>query len=284
MKKIFLIFALSVISVQFAYPAVKHQVTKDGINIRADSTISSDSLGFLNSGDIVEVIQDGAEWAKIILPKHFSCYAAGRYIKKYPGHKGKVIASNLNLRNKPLPDAYVIGKAPEGAIFALQAENKNWVKIRPYPYVKGWVHKKFLSKYKKKRGTPAAVGEIVAKLSEPDMKKKGKYHQDLVEMGEKIMPLLESYLPIANINTAYSIILVLTQLGQTNPKLALHFLKKIDPDKAKISGIYLDIAQDIIQPKESRVAYFYQAENGHLSPDDIEKSRLSLQKEYINNN
>jgi len=131
-----------------AFSAVPYVVIKNDINARIDSTVSSDSIGVLTKGEEVEVLAENFNWYKIKLPKRFSCYIAKDFVKKTDNDTIKVTASNVNLRKKPSLEAAILGKVSKGAVLKLIKENSEWVKVRGYPYVYGWVHKQFLKKAK----------------------------------------------------------------------------------------------------------------------------------------
>ncbi len=274
MKKPAAILLLLVILFVYASKAFSfsvYTVTKDGINVRIDSTTSSASLGYLVKGETIEGIKSKFEWYKIKLPKRFYCYIAEDFIKKIGTNRIKVIASKVNLRSTPSLESYIIGMAPKDALFYSIDKVDGWIKIRGYPYVYGWVHKKFLKEIDKKSYLVSFVKKAVSGLSEPNILKKQKNHAELIEKGEEIIPLLESYIPSSDKNTSYSLIWILTQLSRENPSIISHFLEKAKNSSLKTASIYLDILQDIINPEGKKRAYFYLQEKGKLKPEDIEK-------------
>ncbi|MCQ9205552.1 MAG: SH3 domain-containing protein [Omnitrophica bacterium] len=283
MKKI-LVFAL-IISVYLpaAFSSSIYLVVKDKINVRVDSTVQSDSLGLLPKGVTVEELEKRYNWVKIRLPRNFTCYVSRQFIERIPGNKGRVIASSLNLRNKASLESYSIGKIAKGTVVPILGRTKDWYKIRAYPYVHGWVHAKFLKKSEKKLNLNVLVKGLVSELSESNISKKSRVHKKLIEKGEIIVPLLEVYLHTADKNTIYSLILVLSSIGESNPKLVSYFLRKAEPSLGRLAGAYLDVAQNIIQPPGEKNAYFYQAQQGKLTSDQISSARLRLQKAHIKN-
>ena len=281
MRKTLLFLLISCIYLPIAFTSSTYTVTKDKINVRVDSTVMSDSLGLLIKGTVLEAVEEKYDWVKIRLPQNYSCYIAKQFVERLPDNKGKVIASSLHLRDKPSLDSHSLGRIPRGSMISIIDRKKEWYKIRGYPHAHGWVHKKFLQQTDKTPSLSMEVKTLVSKLSEPDIRKKINVHNKLVEKGEIVIPLLEVYLSEADKNTTYSLISILAQLGKANPRLISHFLQKAEPASIKIAGIYLDIAQDIIQPKGERKAYFYQAQLGKLTPNEINKAKRLLQKIYI---
>ena len=101
MKNIFFVFVLTIL---YSIPCLAsniYTVTKDNINIRADSTTSAQLLGSLSRNEKVVVIKKRFDWAKIILPKNFYCYLAEQFAEPSKKKKIKVSASGVNLRNLP---------------------------------------------------------------------------------------------------------------------------------------------------------------------------------------
>jgi len=282
MKKIFFTFFLFILCLPLAYPSQKRFiVTKDKINVRVDSVVSSHSLGLLNRGDRVEALGEKFGWMRIRLPQRFSCYASSQFVEEIAKNKGKVTASRLNLRNEPSLEAYVIGQADYGDDLVIIKKAGEWYKAKGYPYTTGWVHRDFLQE--EKLYLSSLIEKMMPKFSNPEMKKKKGLHQELVDKGKSVVPLLETYLPSMDKNASYSAISILTQIGQKNPELASHFLKKAASSSVKLASVYLDIAQGIIQPKASKIAYFHLAEEGKLLPKAIKKAVSLLTEKYIEN-
>lgn len=338
----------------------QYEVLKEGINVREDSTTIAVSLGCLNKGDIVTVVDEKYDWYKILLPKNivYNCFVSVDFIKPIDEIKGEVTASYLNIRSNPSLNSSVIGKIEKGKIVSIIEKRENWYMINGYPYIKGWVHKKFLKKLdsqsqsievtkedikitdtsqtpvidntdinNRKETVPIAerelkdsilqetktdtliertfsepqstetytvkkdslweippqelsIEQIVTLLNNPDMVKKKKIHEYLIQEGPKVISQLESYLTDTNINAVYSIIWIFGQVGKNYPVLTLYFLTKVDSINPLLAGIYLDIVQDILQPS-SRIGYFYMAKESKLFPDDIETAKKTLHKLYI---
>lgn len=144
MKKVLSIFLISACLATFVYPYDQVTVTRDGINVRTDSTVNSQSLGYLNKGERLDMLGQNFEWVKVRLPRRFTCYASSGYVKKITDAMGKVTASSLNLRDKPSLDSSVLGKVQKGDRLIILEEIEGWYKVEGYPYLSGWVHGKFL--------------------------------------------------------------------------------------------------------------------------------------------
>ncbi|UCC94943.1 MAG: SH3 domain-containing protein, partial [Candidatus Omnitrophota bacterium] len=237
----------------------QYEVTKDGINVRTDSTVQASSLGYLKRGERIDVVGEKFDWLRIILPKRFNCYVSADYVEEIDKRRGKVSASLLNLRTNPSRDAPVLGHIEEGKPLSIIRKQEGWYKVRAYPHARGWVHKKFLRKIEStelekkieiveekteaveekaeviveaKKDAPAqepssrapTLKEIILKLSQPHMRKKENLHQQLISMGVKIIPYLEAEMLNVDKNTAYSFIYVMSEIGKKNPSLVSNFL------------------------------------------------------------
>ncbi len=279
MKKIILILLLTAACLSLAYPQERRQIIEDKINVRVDSRVSSDSLGYLLKGDNVEVLEEKYGWCKIVLPKKFSAYIAKSLGKKVSSDKIKLTAGNVNLRSKPSLYGHIIGVAPEGSVFKLVSEKKQWWKVRAHPYAKGWVHKKFTTK-DQSLGLDSKVQRLLSKVSKVSPKEKGIYYRKLIQEGKKIIPVLEAKLNEAEDDLIYSIIWIIGRLGEGDLDLASRFLDKIDKNSPRISAIYLDILTSILKPFESKNAYFYLYQKSMLSESDIESAKNKFNRLY----
>jgi len=282
-KTIFLLVAI--FSFQFSlFAANIYIVENNGVNIRQDSTISSLSIGLLNKGQKIEVLEEKYGWFKVILPKQFSCYVATPYLQSTSKGTAKVNASKLNLRTSPSLESQIIGSLSKNAVVSVTKRNKEWTKIKCYPYANGWIHAKFLRKAGQAPELSLFTKNIVKQLGKGSIDDKKIFHSQLIKKGRKIVPFIEQYIPSANKNTMFSLILVLTEIGRNNPELAAYFLGKINYQNLRESSAYLDITQGIVNTSGSKTAYFYLAENGMLSLDAIRKAHLALAKNLKQNN
>lgn len=266
-----------------SFPNEKYKVIKDKINVRIDSTVTSQILGVLNEDETVEILKESRDWIKILLPKRFKGFVSSQYVKKTSKVVGIVTASQLNLRIKPSLESYVIGKVKKNSELKLLRQNNDWYEISAYPYAKGWVHKKFLVKSDTKKPTSNSSKDIqnkIKKLSAPDIKKKKNLHENLIAKGVEILPFIEQIIPNADNNTCYSIIFILSSLGKTHTNLLPYFFKKITSLNIKSSSIYLDIIQGILNPKQNQKAYFYLAQQNNLTIKDIKDAKLFLSNIY----
>lgn len=262
-----------------AFASSEYITLKDKINVRVDSTVLSDSLGYILKDQKVTVLDEKYGWYKIRLPQNFTCYISKEFTKKVSSSEVEVTGSKVNLRNLPILEANIIGIAPKGARFKSTGQKGQWVKIYGYPYITGWAHGNFFQEIAED-DIASFVAQIILKLSKADTKTKEELHHALIEKGENVVPLIESYIDTADQNTCYSIISVLAALGKNNISLIPYFLEKVNPSQIKLSSIYLDIVSEIIQPKNKRKAYYYNAQEGRLSAEDINNAVKMLKKSY----
>jgi len=141
----FISLVLLVSPYTYAEFPLKGAINKDGVNVRVDSTVFAKSIGVLKKGDNVKAVKEKFNWYKIILPRRFVCYASSAYLKKMGKNTARVEATALNLRVRPSLDSAIIGKVKKGTTLRLLKEQNGWAKVEGFPYIYGWVHKKFIN-------------------------------------------------------------------------------------------------------------------------------------------
>ena len=127
----------------FTFP-LKGIVKEDGVNVRADSTVSASLLGKLYKKETIDIVKEKYGWYKFKLPLRFNCYVASKYLTKISSKEAKVIPSSLNIRISPSLEAPIVGKLSKNQVVLVLKESNGWTQIRCYPYAWGWVHKKFI--------------------------------------------------------------------------------------------------------------------------------------------
>lgn len=154
--------------------------SESGINVRADSTVSSITIYSLKKGERIEIISERYGWYKIGLPK--SSYA---YIKKtlaecikYPDsdtvvtsqqskecQKIRIIKENVNIRLLPNESSPILGKADKEEVINARGENNGWYRIEPTQNTFGWVHKKFIKKVLTAASQDAKLAQTLKKAT-----------------------------------------------------------------------------------------------------------------------
>ena len=124
-------------------------ITRDNINIRADSTVYSPSLVKLKKGDRVKILKEHFNWYKIIPPKNtIKGFIYAEYIKKDKQGNYICAADNLNIRIKPNLSSKIIGTLKRNTPLKVIGKTKDFFMIDPYPFAYAWVHKKFVEPIK----------------------------------------------------------------------------------------------------------------------------------------
>jgi hypothetical protein len=125
------------------------------------------------------------------------------------------------------------------------------------------------------------VSQVLPKLAAADMQSKMPHHYNLAGRGRQVVPEMEAAVPAADKNTQQSIMWILSQIGRENPDLVPRFLAHVTVDQDPIiAGLYLDVVQDIVQPKGSRESYYFSATQGSLNGETIRKSRAYWASAY----
>lgn len=144
------VFLLSMILVSPVFPAAFDsflgQISSDGINVRADSTTSSDIVCVLNRGDKVLVVAEKYDWCRIVMPKACPSFIKKDFVLSIDDKSGKVSASRVNVRMKPDESSVILGKADNGEIINIIGESGSWYRIEPINNSFAWVNKKFVQK------------------------------------------------------------------------------------------------------------------------------------------
>lgn len=124
------------------------------LNIRAEATTSSDSIGRLYNGGGGKVLKTGEEWTKI-KSGSIAGYVSNEYIltgkkalKYLEKHNDKiatVTASSLNIRNKmSVNGSDVLRVAERGESLKVAKEYKQWAKVEVSPMANGYVAKDYV--------------------------------------------------------------------------------------------------------------------------------------------
>jgi uncharacterized protein YgiM (DUF1202 family) len=275
MKRLFLLFSLfSLITLRASAQESTAETIGDSINVRSDSTSMSQSLCTLPKGTRVDIVQDKFDWYKIRLPQSFKAYVATKYIDVIGTKKGKVNATNLNLRLAPSTDASVIGKTQVNDVVQIIGKEGDWYKLSAYPYGTGWINKKFVKVHK----ISPEVEALVDQLAVNDLPIRENAKKQLIAKGPQVITDLELYLnKDTDKTTAYGLIVVLGEITKSNKEAVKDLLKKVDNTDLLTAAMCLDIAQNAVSPM-TRLPYYYCALQNKLDDKNLQTAKGYLSR------
>ncbi|MCR8744062.1 SH3 domain-containing protein [Romboutsia lituseburensis] len=109
------------------YAAQNEMVNADSLNVRKGPSIQYETVGSLQKGSVIEILETKDGWSKIKLSEQKEGWVSSDFTVK---EKGSVTASKLNIRKGPSTENDKIGSLEKGkAIEILETEN-NWFKIK----------------------------------------------------------------------------------------------------------------------------------------------------------
>jgi SH3-like domain-containing protein len=132
------------------------EVDADDINIRADSTVSSQVICHLKHGESLEVVAELYGWYKIRLPKSAPAFIKKSLVVGLDDKGARVTGNRVNIRLGPSESSPIIGIVNQDELITLIKEEGQWYRIEPINNSFGWVHKKFV-----KRVAPVIKAEII---------------------------------------------------------------------------------------------------------------------------
>lgn len=122
------------------------QVNADDINIRCDSTISSEVISRLNKGELVEVVLELYDWYKIKLPLDAPAFIKKDMVVALDEKTVKVLKDRTNIRLHPNTASAIIGVVKKDTRIDILEDKGDWYKIKPVANSFGWINKKFVHK------------------------------------------------------------------------------------------------------------------------------------------
>lgn len=145
---LFLFLFIQTSSNSFAQEAFPFQgrINSNNINIRSDSTISSEAICAINKGEPVEVVSGFYEWYKIKLPKNAPSFIKKDFVEPIDEKTAKISGNIVNVRLKPGNSSPILGKVKENEIVSILGKNGDWYRIEPVDNSFGWINKKFVRK------------------------------------------------------------------------------------------------------------------------------------------
>ncbi len=131
------------------------ELCADNINIRTDSTISSQVICAVNKNSQLDVVAELYDWYKVLLPKHASAYIKKNLLEcvdyvstqtQNSYRSAKVLKEIVNIRLGASESEPIIGKAKKDDVIYIKAEKDDWYEIEPTLNCFGWINKKFVKK------------------------------------------------------------------------------------------------------------------------------------------
>lgn len=162
------------------------RVNGDGVNLRADSTVSSSVICELRQGETLKVSGARYEWYRVRLPRRVSLFVSDELLVPLepalpapasniipdapPKRNARALKDRINLRLAPDQNAPVLGMLEAGQVVELSGREAGWWKILPPENAFGWVHQKFLEKIPEPPlpPTPAPAAEIKPPPKQPE--------------------------------------------------------------------------------------------------------------------
>ena len=122
------------------------EITGNNINVRSDSTVSSEIICTVNKGDLVGVVSELYEWQKIRLPKNAPSFVKKSLVMLIGDKTAKALKDNVNIRLHPNELSPILGRVNKDETIIVLGERGGWYRIEPVNNSYGWIHKKFVNK------------------------------------------------------------------------------------------------------------------------------------------
>ncbi|MBU1125177.1 MAG: SH3 domain-containing protein, partial [Candidatus Omnitrophica bacterium] len=160
------------------YMEFEGEVNSDGVNIRSDSTVSSETICTVDKIQVLEVVSDAFDWYKVRLPEYAPSYIKGDFLafveptasaetkeseekdtaeagvltpKPTPPQKiARLLKDSVNIRLGPNTKSAILGRVNKNDEVFIIAEEGDWYRIKPIAESYGWIHKDLLNKVEKK--------------------------------------------------------------------------------------------------------------------------------------
>ncbi|MFH0738694.1 MAG: SH3 domain-containing protein [Candidatus Omnitrophota bacterium] len=147
-----LVFCLFLFGISYAQLATlfEAEVKASNINVRSDSTVTSQLICTVDKRDTVEVVSQAYEWYKIRLPKSAPSFIKKELVVMLDNRAAKVVGNNVNVRLGPGDSSSILGEVRENEVINVLEEVEGWYKIEPVNNSFGWVHSRFVKPLDKK--------------------------------------------------------------------------------------------------------------------------------------
>ncbi|MDD5166417.1 MAG: SH3 domain-containing protein [Candidatus Omnitrophica bacterium] len=136
------------------------KINSDNINIRADSTVSSEAICNVDKGQNLEVVSESYEWYKVKLPKNAPSFIKKSLVSVIENKADNTLEANsaaqirtavvardkVNIRLHPSESSPILGQANKNEVINILQDREAWFKIEPIDNSFGWINKKFVTK------------------------------------------------------------------------------------------------------------------------------------------
>ena len=162
-SKLGIILASLLTQVFFSYSAQAGQVLLQGevnsnnINIRSDSSISSEVICTVNRGENLDIISELYGWYKVRLPSIAPSFIKKDFVLLIEGKTTKVASNNVNIRLRPDTKSPILGKVNRDDTVSVIGDSGDWYRIQPVISSTGWINKSFITKLEQKQVEAAAI-------------------------------------------------------------------------------------------------------------------------------
>lgn len=118
-----------------AFSATFVEVTGDNVNLRSAAGLSSDVVGQVSSGDLLELqgnIEDA--WVKVTPPQSVDLWVAGQYVEN-----GVIIGNRVRVRAGASINHKDVGIVEKGTKVDVRGNVGDWIKIAPPKTTSVWI-------------------------------------------------------------------------------------------------------------------------------------------------
>ena len=137
------------------------EVTAEDINLRADSTTSSEVICKMDKGAAVEILSGQYGWYKVRLPDTAPSYIRADMVSAVEAKSAnftpqeqtgarfntiKVERDRVNIRLRPNESAPIIGRVSKNEVLNFTGMENNWYRVKPVSGSYGWIHADFVRK------------------------------------------------------------------------------------------------------------------------------------------
>lgn len=120
------------------------KINVKSVHLRAGQSKNFESLGRVQEGDAVVVIEKDYSWYKVRLPKDAKSYITNEYVNMVSSRVGEVTADRVNVRAGAGINHTVLGQVNEGDRILITEVKEEWLRIHPVPSTYGWIKEDFV--------------------------------------------------------------------------------------------------------------------------------------------